>query len=85
MEPGHARMISGRPRQTLWGVVLLCLAIAGCGAEKPPPEVSGPCPAGDCRIELEHIIRITDADDPGILHPGLTRKLGSRRPKRGRS
>lgn len=43
------------------------MAIAGCGAEAPPPEASGPCTAGDCQIELEHITRITDADDPGIL------------------
>ncbi len=46
---------------------LLCVAIAGCDSEAPPPQASGPCAAGDCRIELERIVRITDADDPGIL------------------
>ena len=49
--------------------VPLCVVLAGCGAEAPPTEASGPCAAGDCRIELEHVTRITDADDPGILPP----------------
>ena len=47
--------------------VPLCVVLAGCGAEAPPTDASGPCPAGDCRIELEHVARITDADEPGIL------------------
>ena len=67
MEPGHARMTPRGPRRPPFPIVLLCVAIAGCRAEAPPPEASGPCPLGDCRIELEHIARITDADDPGIL------------------
>ena len=56
----------GPPRRPLL-VVPLCVAVAGCGSEAPPPEASGRCPPGECRIELEHITRITDADDPGIL------------------
>ena len=71
MEPRHARMISRGPRRPPFPIVLLCVAIAGCRAEAPPTEASGPCPAGDCRIELEHITRITDADDPGILPGGV--------------
>ncbi len=67
MDPRHARMISGRPRRSPLRNFLLCVVIAGCVAEDPPPEASGPCPSDDCRIELEHITRITDADDPGIL------------------
>ena len=48
------------------------MAVAGCGAEAPPPEASGPCPPGDCWIRLEHITRITDADEPGILPTATT-------------
>ena len=72
MEPRHARMVSGRPRRPPFHNFLLCAVVAGCVAEGPPPEASGPCPSGDCRIELEHITRITDADEPGILNPGFT-------------
>ena len=60
-------MISREPRRPPFPIVLLCVAIAGCRAQAPPPEASAPCPLGDCQIELEHITRITDADDPGIL------------------
>ena len=49
------------------------MVIAGCGAEAPPTEASGPCASGDCRIELEHIVRITDADEPGILPTSIVR------------
>ena len=67
MEPALARVISRGPRRPPFQIVLPCVVIVGCSAEGPPTEVSGPCPSGDCRIELEHITRITDADDPGIL------------------
>ena len=67
MEPALARMIPRGPRRLPFRIILLCAAIAGCAAEGPPPETSGPCPPGDCRIELEHVVRITDADEPGIL------------------
>ena len=66
-------MVSRRTRRPPFRNFLLCVAIAGCGAEEPPPEASGPCPTGDCRIELEHITRVTDVDEPGILNPGLPR------------
>ena len=65
-------MTSRGPRRSPLAIALLCAAVAGCGAEGPPPEATGPCAAGDCRIELEHIARITDADDPGILSPDYT-------------
>ena len=65
MKPTPDQVISRRPRRPPVGIVLLCMAIAGCGAEAPP-EASDPC-APDCRIELEHVVRITDADEPGIL------------------
>ena len=71
MEPALARMISRGPRRFPFRIVLLCVVVAGCGAETPPPEVPGPCPPGDCRIELERITRISDADDPGILPPEI--------------
>ena len=67
MEPALARMIPRGPRRLPFRIILLCAAIAACVAEGPPPETSGPCPPGDCRIELEHVVRITDADEPGIL------------------
>ena len=69
MEPALARMTSRGPRRRPFRIVLLCVVLAGCVAETPPPGASGPCASGDCRIELEHITRITDADDPGILPP----------------
>jgi len=47
------------------------VAATGCGEEAPPPEASVPCASG-CRIEFEHITRVTDADDPGILNPEFT-------------
>ena len=67
MQPALARMIPRASPRPPFRILLLCVVIAGCVAEGPPPEASGPCPSGDCRIELEHIARITDADDPGIL------------------
>ena len=67
MQPALARMIPRGPRRPPFRIVLLCVVIAGCAAEGPPPETSGPCPPGDCQIELEHVVRITDADEPGIL------------------
>ena len=69
MDSAHARMISRGPRRPPFRIVPLCVVIAGCGAEAPPTEASGPCTSGDCRIELEHITRVTDADEPGILPP----------------
>ena len=72
MEPALARTISTASRRPPFRIVLLSVVIAGCVAEAPPPEASGPCASGDCRIELEHITRITDADDPGILNPEFT-------------
>ena len=59
------------PRRPPFRIVLLCVIVAGCGAEAPPTEPSGPCSSGDCQIELERITRITDADDPGILPPDV--------------
>lgn len=68
MEPTPAKVISSRSRRRPpVRIVLLCMAIAGCGAEAHPPGASGPCPSSDCQIELELITRVTDADDPGIL------------------
>ena len=64
-------MTSRWQRRSPVAIALLC-AVAGCGPDGPPPEASGPCAAGDCRIALEHIARITDADDPGILSPDYT-------------
>ena len=72
MESAYARTISRGPRRPPFRIVPLCVVLAGCGAEAPPTEASGPCPSGDCRIELERITRITDADDPGILRPEVT-------------
>ena len=68
--PGERERDWGATTSSFW-IVLLCVAITGCGPEAPPTEASGPCPTGDCRIELEHITRITDADDPGILPPEI--------------
>ena len=41
-------------------IALLCVVVAGCVAEGHPPEAA-------VQIELEHIARITDVDEPGIL------------------
>lgn len=67
MEPAPTRVVSREARRPLLRSLFLCVVITGCSAEGPPREASGPCPSGDCRIELEHIARITDADHPGIL------------------
>lgn len=71
MESVLARMILRRPRRPPVRIVLLCVAVTGCGEEVPPTEASGPCASG-CRIEFERITRVTDAGDPGILNPEFT-------------
>ena len=67
MGSAPAQITSSGSATSAFPVVLLCVVIAGCDGEGPPLVASGPCPSGDCRIELEHITRVTDADEPGIL------------------